>query len=45
MVVQRLVKSSRAVLWVGFGGLLAIILLMARQGSQAISAIQLEANR
>lgn len=41
----RLLKSSRAVLWVGFGGLLAIILAMAWKDSQVVSAIQSETNR
>src|SRR5579872_1383471 len=45
MAVQRLLKSSRAVLWAGFGGLLAIILLMAWKGSQVVSSIQTESNR
>src|SRR5581483_5703872 len=45
MAIQRLLKSSRAVLWVGFGGLLALILLMAWKGSQAVSSIQSESNR
>lgn len=45
MPVQRLFKSSRAVLWVGFGGLLAIILLMAWKSSQVVSAIQSEGNQ
>ena len=45
MAVQRLLTSSRAVLWAGFGGLLAIILLMAWKGSQVVSSIQTESNR
>src|SRR5579871_3297514 len=41
----RLLRSSRAVLWAGFGGLLAIIILMAAKGSQVVSVIQSETNR
>ena len=41
----RLLKSSRAVLWVGFGGLLGIILFMAGKGSQVVMAIESETNR
>src|SRR5690242_16330069 len=41
----RLFKSSRAVLSVGFGGLLAIIVSMAAKGSQVVSAIQSETNQ
>ncbi len=40
----RLLKSSRAVLWVGFGGLLAIVLLMAWEGSRVVGAIEAEGN-
>ena len=40
MVVRRLVKSYRVVLWVGFGGLLGIILLNAWKGAQVLSAIE-----
>ena len=40
MVVRHLVKSYRVVLWVGFGGLLGIILLNAWKGEQVLSAIE-----
>lgn len=36
MGLGRLLKSSRALLWVGFGGLLAIVLLMAWEGSRVV---------
>lgn len=45
MGIQQLLRSSRAVLWVGFGGLLAILLLMAWKGSQVLTAIQSESSR
>jgi signal transduction histidine kinase len=45
MAIQGLLKSSRAALWAGFGGLLVLILLMAWKGSQVISSIQSESNR
>src|SRR5581483_6490017 len=45
MAVQRLWRSSRALLWAGFGGLLVLILLMAGMGSQVVSSIQSETNR
>ncbi len=45
MAIQHLLRSSRAVLWAGFGGLLALILLMAWKGSQVVSSIQSESRR
>jgi signal transduction histidine kinase len=45
MAVERLLKSSRALLWIGFGGLLSIILVMAWKGSLALSSIELESKR
>ena len=40
MAVQLVLKSYRAVLWAGFGSLLAIILLIGWKGAQVISAIE-----
>jgi signal transduction histidine kinase len=40
MRLPPVLKSYRAVLWAGFGGLLAIILLIGWQGSRVISAIE-----
>lgn len=45
MGLGRLLKSSRALLWVGFGGLLAIVLLMAWEGSRVVGVIEGEGNR
>jgi signal transduction histidine kinase len=45
MAVQRLWKSSRALLWAGFGGLLSIIILTAWKGSITLSSIESESNR
>lgn len=40
MGVRLVLKSYRAVLWVGFGSLLAIILLIAWKGAQVVLAIE-----
>lgn len=45
MGLGRLLKSSRALLWVGLGGLLAIVLLMAWEGSRVVGVIEGEGNR
>ena len=45
MGLGRLLKSNRAVLWVDFGGLLAIVLLMAWEGSRVVGVIEGEGNR
>jgi signal transduction histidine kinase len=44
MGVQSLWKSSRALLWAGFGGLLSIIILTGWQGSLALSSIESDSN-
>lgn len=45
MGVQHLWKSSRALLWAGFGGLLSIIILTAWRGSLTLSSIESDTNR
>lgn len=37
--------TSRGLLWVGLGGLLAIVLLMAWEGSRVVGVIEGEGNR